>query len=128
MHFIIKSECFFLTEFLKWKYDDKILLNKLGYTYPIAIFPAPKEQRKELESVLYKPLSKNSTKDFIIYDDSYKNLIQELGILGESGKPMINRETFIMNYLSINAKIEMKCQLGTYFDALVVAKKQSSKF
>lgn len=103
--------------FLKWKYQSEPILERCGYTYPVAIYPAPISQREDLQSVLNAPLIKHDDDDKPFVNESeYLNLLNSL----KPGKGLthgkeINTFIYAMKSLVVAEKLQLKCKLGRFF-------------
>lgn len=104
-----------LYEFLKWKYEDYPVLERCGNIYPVVVFPAPKHQRYDLNSVLVDPLMKRNgpkPESFVSRDLSFRVLKERAGI------PIENRLTYTMVQLNTQDTLQLSCALGYYYDTL----------
>ncbi len=106
-----------ILRFLEWKYQGEQILERCGYRYPVAIYQAPEIQKGIVDSVLgslhrYIP----PDDDFIVWDAKYRSLISPLELLLES--PTMDRLTYTMRSLVTDGKLQLECELGSYFRAL----------
>jgi len=103
--------------FLRWKYHKEPILERAGYVYPVAIYPAPKLQREDLRSVLKSFLVKDEENDKPLIDRSeYIDIVNSL----KPGKGLtlgkeVNTLVYAMKFLEIDDKIQLECKLGRYF-------------
>jgi len=103
-----------LYDFLKWLYPWENILERQGYIYPVAIFPASESQWNDVESPLlsFKPQMPDD-KDLLIKDTRYRRLMHKLG------RPLEDRITYTMSKLVVqDSRLGLECTLGSYFRAL----------
>lgn len=103
--------------FLQWKYQGEQILERCGYTYPVAIYQAPEIQKGDIDSILGS-LHRNIPldDDFVVFDAKYRSLVSSLELLLES--PILDRLTYTMRALVTDGKLRLECELGSYFRAL----------
>lgn len=104
----------YLSEFLASLYPRQTLLTKAGYTYPVAVFPAPEAQRSDPESALVLPVrrSRQSDSDLLPGSARYRALATKLGLKG------YDRPCYTMRRLHIGDRFSIECELGSYLRAL----------
>jgi hypothetical protein len=104
-----------LTEYLRWKYQDHQLLTRNGRTYPVAVFPAHATHVTDIESALKHPIADKPSRDsFIVRNDSFRTSVHNLFLLDKD----FNSRTYSMKELTTrDGKPQMECQFGTYFDS-----------
>ena len=104
----------FLSRFLSWKYSHHNVLNVSGTIYPVVVFPTPKYQERDLESILSKALhrSVHDPEKFVVVDPHFRALAGELGL------PLVNRITYTMARLNYGGKLQLLCELGYYYYTL----------
>lgn len=105
--------------FLKWKYKNEPVLERCGYIFPVAIYPAHRAQREDVESVLKVPLLNESVKpgEFVVWNPEYLNLVNALKSGGLRLGPKVNLISYSMKTLLVNGKCQMECNLGNYFNS-----------
>lgn len=109
-----------LYEFLRWKYGKYRLLEREQYVYPVVVYPAPKEQWQNPNSVLL-PLEIDADgrkDDYIINDPSYRELRGKLDSRLIEGSDAENRVTYEMRGLLTDGELKLRCGKGTYWDGL----------
>lgn len=102
-----------LHHFLKWKYNDENILNRCNEVYPVAIYPAPETQINDPETVLHS-LQKICPKDNQL-NPKNANYRECLEI---TERRLEDRPTFTMAELITTPKLELKCEIGSYFRSL----------
>lgn len=107
----------YLMHYIKHKYSSEPILERCGFTYPVAVYPATKEQRSNVESILKKPLVRDAPteEDFKVNDKgAYRAVIS--GLLTKPAD--VNDMTYSMKSLSIEHGLQkLYCELGTYFNS-----------
>lgn len=103
-----------LYEFLGWKYEGYSLLEWCDNIYPVVIFPAPKHQQRDLNSVLAYPLLEDKPKPetFAAREPSFRVLLEKLGA------PIQNRLTYTLARFNTGEALQLSCTLGCYYYAL----------
>ena len=104
--------------YIKWKYRGEPILERCGYIYPVAVYPAERSQREDFQSILKVPLNKEEEdiSSLIIDNDEYLSLVNSLkpGKVLTLGKD-VNTYTYALKSLSVNGKLQLECKLGRYF-------------
>lgn len=106
--------------FLQWKYKNEPLLERCGYIYPVAIYPAPISQREDIESVLKLPLIKHEPDPdtLLVNNKDYFNLVNSLKQgQGLSMSILVNTYTYAMSSLNTDRRLQLECVLGHYFSS-----------
>jgi hypothetical protein len=104
----------YLASYLRWKYPQTTLLSAAGQTYPVAVYPAPAEQRAHPESVLKRPLIRWRQRDDNLLPQSakYRALAHRLGL------EYYDRPCFTMARIRQSPTLSVECELGSYLRAL----------
>lgn len=106
-----------LIEYIKYKYPNEPLLERCGYTYPVAVYPSSKAQRSDIESVLRKPLLQEELEkeDFIINDQgAYRAIVADLLHKSSDIDDMVYS---MQNFVVENGEQKLSCQIGSYFNS-----------
>ena len=99
-----------LYQFLKWKYPQEPILERGGYLYPVAVYPAPKAQWGDPESVLSGvDLLPPPEESLIIRDSSYRNFFKSMG------RSLVDLPTYTMSKFHTDGFLGFQCGLGSYF-------------
>jgi len=102
-----------LYQFLQWKYQQKPLLKRGYQIYPVAVYPAPKKQQNNPESILSGlDIHHTSQESLIIRDPSYRNVFKNMQ------RPLIDLPTYTMSEFNSNGFLKFQCGLGSYFQML----------
>lgn len=108
-----------LYRYLNWLYGYHDILKHGGLMFPAAIFPAPKEQRYSVESVLgvTKGGPKFESTDRIAqeFEEAGKDYVKKLE---ESTEKRWDSTTYRMTKFEFGQRLKVTCALGSYYDAL----------
>jgi len=96
--------------YLAWKYPRYELLRRGDNTYPVVVFPAPKTQITEPDSVLAGGLEKNPPGD----ERPWKRDVPYRIKMTQSSQ--YNGNTYAMRSLATGEQLCLACQMGRYFD------------
>jgi len=105
-----------LYQYLDWLYGPRLRLLKYdGTPFPVALFPAPPEQRHDIESVL-------DGLDTEI-DDAIDNTLDQAGQsylkkLKETGHNLWDDPTYRMLRFDLHPHMKLTCALGGYYNML----------
>ncbi|OUJ69198.1 hypothetical protein [Hymenobacter crusticola] len=106
-----------LIPFLKWQYKHQPFLERAGFTYPVAIYPAPAQQKTKLASVLTLPLNKEPLpeSEFIVKNATHLDILKYLDIF--TLPPTVNTDTYVMHQLRADqGELRLDGGVGKYFD------------
>ncbi|MGW0821912.1 hypothetical protein [Streptomyces sp. NPDC002845] len=98
--------------FLKWLYSQEPVLERCGEVYPVAIYEAPYDQRRDVESILLDLAVRDSTKEWLVHNAKHRKNLELVG------RNLHNRTTFTMQEMVTNGRLGLKCSTGSYFDGL----------
>jgi len=107
-----------LYEFIEFYYREfsAHLLNPLGRSFPILVYPAPLDQRYDLESAIQGGLDLNSNEELDnVLEQAGQNF---LNTLLTSETPPWNDPTYRLVELNVVEGLIAKCAMGTYFNSL----------
>jgi len=103
----------YLYEYLRWKYEGEPIFERGGFTFPVTAYPTSRSQQSDPESALIRPISEGfPPDDELLKDPLMRELVQR------AGKPAQNLPTFAMQELLVGERVQMRCQMGTYFDMI----------
>ncbi|MCL4247131.1 MAG: hypothetical protein KJ065_03150 [Anaerolineae bacterium] len=113
----------YLYKYIEWKYQNEPLLKRCGVVYPVAVFPAPKHQRHNLNSVLLDLKSDSSSPDdgFVVDNSEFLSKLQAIAVSEE--RVLFRGETYTMSKLEVPENgsadsIGIHCGIGDYFKLL----------
>ena len=107
-----------LHQFLKWKYHNEPIFERVGQTYPVAVYPAPTSQIRFPDSVLLG-LEDAPDQEVAVQDSSFRQLRKQLGAVLKNDPTFTMKELIIdQNQSGQTTQVGLKCGLGTYFEAL----------
>jgi hypothetical protein len=102
-----------LYEYLRWKYEGEPIFERDGFIFPVTAYPASRSQQSDPESALIRPISEGfPTDNELLKAPLMRELVQR------AGKPAQNLPTFAMQELLVGARVQMRCQMGRYFDMI----------
>jgi hypothetical protein len=104
-----------LYDYLAFLYSDYNVLRHNDMHFPIVLFPAPKSQRYNLESVLD---SLNVEQQEIINSELQQAGQEYLNVLLRSSNPPWDDPTYRLVKYNLGEHISLSCALGGYFNML----------